>query len=257
MKHLILSMLAISLLTLSACGGGGGGGGEVSQAPKNPVLKSCGREGGPLKILPFGDSTTELERGHNSYRRQLWFSLQSAGCVIDFVGSKRGVSSGSRDSEQVNARNPDFDQDHEAYWDYRADELVGKAGGAAARFLPDIALIHAGSNDIIRGQSPESTISDVGAIIDAMRAARPDVIILLAKIISTPSEDGNRTRFNSQIDGLASAKFDPASPILVVDHAAGYSLSDNYDGVHPAPSGESKMADKWTNAILQLVASSE
>ena len=39
---------------------------------------------------------------------------------------------------------------------------------------------------------------------------------------------------------------------MVVNQAAGYGLGDNYDGVHPAPSGEAKLGNRWADAILAL-----
>jgi hypothetical protein len=42
-----------------------------------------------VKILPLGDSMTQGEAGHFSYRRPLWKMLDSAGYKVDFVGSLR------------------------------------------------------------------------------------------------------------------------------------------------------------------------
>src|SRR5215204_6437165 len=68
------------------------------------------------KIMPLGDSITEAEGGHASYRYWLWKSLTQAGFNdIDFVGSRTGVFNGSPQFS-------DFDQNHEGHWGWRADE---------------------------------------------------------------------------------------------------------------------------------------
>jgi len=105
MKKVLLSLL----VTLIACSGGGGAGGgdseiEVSESP----ISKCSLGSDVVKIMPIGDSITEAESGHNSYRRALWNNLKEAGCNVDFVGSKSGVRGGL-------PLNEDFDIDHEGY----------------------------------------------------------------------------------------------------------------------------------------------
>lgn len=260
--HLILC--AVTLCIFSACGGGSSSDdeefvqeeAEMTAPSASAALRSCGREGGPLRIMPLGDSVTHSERGQNSYRRPLWFNLLAANCVVDFVGSRNGVSTGSRNGPQVPARNPDFDQDHEGYWDYRADEILGFIGSRVQTFSPDVVLIHLGTNDLFQGQSVLSTIDDLARIIDTIRMNRPDVAIVLAKLIPASRANDRISQLNAEIDALAASRFDPFAPLLVVDHSVNYFISDNFDGVHPGDSGEVKMADKWTNAILQIVAQS-
>ena len=72
-----------------------------------------------IRIMPIGDSITEAEAGHASYRYWLWKRFEGAGIDVDFVGSRHGVHRGR-------ARFADFDQDHEAYWGWKADQLLAK-----------------------------------------------------------------------------------------------------------------------------------
>ncbi len=193
-----LLVALIAAAGLGACGGGeddpvsGPSAGDTATR-----VTSCGGEGGVLRIMPLGDSITEAKSGHDSYRRPLWQSLAAAGCSVDFVGSKTGVSQGSRDSGSTAPPNPDFDQDHEAYWDYQTNEVKALASAKVAAAQPDIVLIHLGTNDVLDGQSA------VAAEIGGVRASKADTYIVLAKVIP----------------------------------AAGYSLSANYDGVHPNAAG--------------------
>jgi predicted small lipoprotein YifL len=87
-RSLSLPSVLLSCLVLAACGGGGGDDEGPASGEAARKVASCGKDGGPLRIMPLGDSITEAEAGHNSYRRVLWKRLNGAGCSVDFVGSK-------------------------------------------------------------------------------------------------------------------------------------------------------------------------
>lgn len=228
-------------LALTACGGGGGsddapsGGGSTAER-----VASCGTSGGALRIMPMGDSITEAEVGHNSYRRDLWNNLLGAGCQVNFVGSHSGVFGGS-------APNGDFDQDNEGHWGWRTDEVSAQAAGWVSSAAPDIVLVHLGTNDLFQGEGAANVAQELGALIDNIRAGKPDARILLAKIITNAPDPAGAAALNAQIDGVAASR-----GVTVVDQASGFSTGDLYDGVHPAPSGEAKLAARWAQAILAL-----
>jgi acyl-CoA thioesterase-1 len=238
---------------LSACGGGSDTpdvGAAASAGGTAVRVSSCGNEGGTLRVMPLGDSITEGEANHNSYRSTLWQRLQGAGCQVDLVGSKTGVSSGYRNSPWVSPPNTDFDQDHEGYWDYRVNELLPFIGGKVSSAQPDVVLIHMGTNDVLGGQSAAGVAGELSALIDVVRAGKADTYIVLAKVIPAASNPSATAALNRQIDGIVASKNSAASPVVAVDQAAGYSTADNYDGVHPNPDGEAKLGNKWADAVL-------
>jgi lysophospholipase L1-like esterase len=56
--------------------------------------------------------------------------------------------------------------------------------------------------------------------------------------------------FNDEMDAFVSARTSPASPIVIVDQYTGFDpIADNYDNFHPNAGGETKMADKWLQAL--------
>jgi acyl-CoA thioesterase I len=211
-------------------------------------LLSCGTVGGDLRIMPLGDSITEATIGHNSYRRNLFFNLNAAGCRVDFVGSQTGIFGAP------SAPNGDFDQNHEGHWGWRIDQIAAQATYYIASASPDIVLIHLGSNDIFQGENPASVAQELSDLIDRIREAKPDTRIMLAKLIPSTYRPEGVAALNARIDAIASSRNYPSfyPPIIVVDQASGYLPSDNYDGVHPAPSGEAKLASRWGQAILSL-----
>lgn len=242
-KNLIFS--ALVLLFASSCGGGGGS--SSSNIDSNP---KCGSIESPLRIMPLGDSITSGQPGYTSYRFPLWNNLKGAGCLIDFVGSKTGVSEGKKDGEDV-LLDLDFDQDHEGYWNYRSDEILPLIPNLINNANPEIVLIHLGSNDLIQGEGVANAATDVEAIVNAVQEAKPGVVIYLAKLIPIANRDGLIQELNAQIEPIASRLNSEGSPVIVVDMYTDFSKTDDLkDGIHPDSSGEQKIADRFTNAIL-------
>jgi lysophospholipase L1-like esterase len=245
------STALLSSAILSACGGGGSSDDASSSTGSSSTrVASCGQSGGSLRIMPLGDSITEGESGHNTYRRVLWQRLQAAGCNVDFVGTKYGVSAGYRNSPSKSPPNSDFDLDHEGHWDYQVNELLPFVASSVASAQPDIILVHAGTNDVLAGQSASGIAGELSSLISTLRSGKSDVYIVLAKIIPAASNTAETAALNSRIDGIAAQLNTATSPVVVVDQASGYSTADNYDGVHPATSGETKLGNRWADKLL-------
>lgn len=123
----------------------------------------------PIRILPLGDSITQADKNHNSYRRPLWASLNSAGYSVDFVGSlTTNYGGGPPDT--------DFDLDHEGHYGWRADELAANLDGWVSGYMPDVVLLHAGHNDMKESgtlaEVLQRTLNDYRDIIRCLRAQR-------------------------------------------------------------------------------------
>ena len=206
----------------------------------------------PIQIVTLGDSITQAASGRNSYRRDLWNSLVNNGYDIDFVGSQNRT----RDDTLFPDRT--FDPDHEGHWGWRTDEIInGRSGqGNLASWLtsytPDIALIHLGSNDAFQNNSTESTISELRQVINILRQDNPNIVIFVAELIPTTNNTWNQRvqNLNNQIPQLVSTENRSNSPVILVDQNSGFNAAtDTYDGVHPNASGETKMAQRWFEAV--------
>ena len=203
-----------------------------------------------VRIMPLGDSITQGDSDHNTYRRPLWKSLQDEGYNVDFVGSLR-----------VNHRGPppndDFDRDHEGHWGWRVDEVLGDIRRWTEAHQPDILLVHLGSNDVFQRQSLESTLDELSELIDTVRDVRPQATFLLAQILPTDSAAANQRiqELNARIPGLATAKSTATSHIFVVDQFTGFDpASQTYDGVHPNADGEMHLADRWFSTLIEVLS---
>ncbi len=73
-------------------------------------IPGCTRPPEVWRIMPLGDSTSQGDARHDSYRRALWHLLQEEGYPVDFVGSQQEPYRGP-------APHTDFDMDHEAHFD--------------------------------------------------------------------------------------------------------------------------------------------
>jgi uncharacterized repeat protein (TIGR01451 family) len=211
--------------------------------------------GSTVRILPLGDSFTRGTGKHPSYRYPLWVKLIDAGVDFDFVGSQNSNESGNPVFADHNGQS--FDSDHEGHAGWRADEIVARLPKWLNSYTPDIVLLHIGTNDVSDNQSTQSTVNEIIQIIDVLRADNPSVKILLAKIIPTSSDQAKNDRINelnSQIVELAAQKHNLASPVIVVDQNSGfYAIQDTYDGIHLNASGRLKIAQKWFQAIINVL----
>ncbi len=199
--------------------------------------------------MPIGDSITQADSNHNSYRRLLWIQLRKAGYNVEFVGS-------SREHFQGSSPLSDFDQDHEGHWGWRVDQILEQIDGWVRTSQPDIVLIHLGSNDINQGQSLESTIEELRKLIQTLRTINPRLKILIAQLIPC-GEEAQVRQFNRLIMNLARDSNTQESPVITVDQFSGFNAAadkDTYDGCHPNESGEKKMADRWFAALKKLLS---
>ena len=198
--------------------------------------------------MPLGDSITESTAGMPTYRYFLWHLAMDEGYRIDLVGSMRGAHDGP-------PSDPDFDMDHEGHWGSRADEVLGRLPEWAASASPDIVLLHIGHNDLCQGQTLDSTVNDVSAIVDVLRTTNPRVVILLAQNIAShwPCHE-LLPEFIARLPALVAAKTTGESPISLVDQHTGFDPATmTWDGQHPNERGESLIAERWFVTLRALL----
>ena len=196
------------------------------------------------RIMPLGDSITQADADHDSYRRSLWKRLTASGARVDFVGSQRRHHRGE-------PPNTDFDMDHEGHWGWRVDEVLERIDGWTENAQPDVVLIHLGTNDLIQRQAVAGTLEELSALVDALRASHPKIRIVMAQIIPTTTASINKRieALNARIPSLAASK-----SIHLVDQFTDFDAFDlTYDGVHPNEFGEARMTERWLDSLLPLL----
>jgi lysophospholipase L1-like esterase len=230
---------------------------------------------GQVRILPLGNSITDGNGEHNSYRRPLWHMLDSAGFNVDFIGSKN--LNGYDD--QIPPE-PDFDMDHEGHAGWTSSDIMSGPDGWdqqrgtlpewLEKYTPDIVLLHIGTNDIFNCRSASSILTNISYIINELRNDNPRVIIFLAQILPlagtdklgfddrycNPSKTLNQliVELNNAIAASIENLSNAESPVYLVDQYTGIDPDiDLFDGIHPNEAGEVKMAKSWYNKLAPVL----
>ncbi|HVG13461.1 MAG TPA: hypothetical protein VM935_00835, partial [Chitinophagaceae bacterium] len=191
-----------------------------------------------LRIVCIGNSITQGKAGMKtdssyefSYRPWLWEKLIKAGHKVDMVGFHPYFFGEAKDklTMKFEAGGIPFDRDCEAYYGITSADFVkgssnaGWTGAALPSFadrinhaekgyMPDIALIHIGTNDkdSTEGQV-NATRQNIGEIIRVLREKNPGVIVFVAKLIT------GWKKINRHIDALCMETSTVQSPVKAVD----------------------------------------
>jgi hypothetical protein len=223
----------------------------------------------PVKIMPLGNSITQADKDHYSYRYNLWKKLIDANVSFDFVGSHNTNKGGNPAWPAYKGNN--FDSDHEGHSGWTIDQILngfvhepnsGKLSEWLQGYTPDVVLLHAGTNDALMDHPLESTVKELEEVINQIRQKNPGVTILLAKLIPAHEEKVGKShvenikKLNERIVALAPQLNTSISNVVLVDQFEGFDATpgaDTYDGLHPNASGEEKMAKKWFAALSSLM----
>lgn len=106
----------------------------------------------------------------------------------------------------------------------------------------DLLVLETGANDMLRGTDLDSTRANIQAIIDRVRAERPEVRIILAGMLAPPNLGRPYTEhFRRIYPELAERNQVPLIPFLLED-VGGVTSLNLADGLHPNPDGHRVMA---------------
>lgn len=198
-----------------------------------------------VQVMPFGDSITEAPQ----YRGALVDLLADNGCDFDMVGTR------NRFGETVG------DADHEGYARWSAAELAEIAQDRAAKVEPDVVIVHAGTNDLAGGTSPEVTLERLATIVSELQSGSPGTVVIVAQIIPYESDTGEVARFNELVAAFVSeantdevnAGEDSAGQVVLVDVNTGFDLARHArDGIHPNDEGGRRLATTFYDALIAL-----
>ncbi|KAK4212654.1 SGNH hydrolase [Rhypophila decipiens] len=197
----------------------------------------------PLRILPLGASVTfgVGSSTGNSYRKDLRDSLAQAGHQVNFVGRRK---------------NGDFaDNNVEATSGFVISQIAESALVATPMFLPNIALIEAGTNNCNSGRLVPDAGANVTKMIDTIFHASPGVTVILALILKNKiaEQDACRVDINRQYTDVLAPRYQQAgAKFVLVDMRSedGPTTADLFDTRHPNDVGYRKMAVVWNKGIL-------
>ncbi|KAK2765017.1 hypothetical protein FQN54_008716 [Arachnomyces sp. PD_36] len=195
-----------------------------------------------LRILPLGASITWglKSETNNGYRKPLRDQLRWVGWNVNMVGSKHN---GEMNDDDVEARSGDV------------VAQVQAASESSIRFLPNVVLINAGTNDCTKEDLYIPNVrKDMEDLIDNLQKKIPDVTIILSTLLPTtnPISIPHLGPVNDDYRALVKERRDNGQKIVLADMNDGFlTVDDLVDGTHPNDYGYSKMASVWWDAILE------
>ncbi len=249
-------LILFSSMLMSACNGGSSSNqtaAEETQTSTADVETNPDTIPAPdaVKIMAIGDSITQGDSNHQSYRYELWKKLVDTGVPFDLQGSLQGNFKG--DPSWPEYKSLTFDRDHEGHWGWRVDEILSEVNQWLDQNTPDVALVHLGTNDVFQQQSINSTLSELTELVARLRVKNPKIKVILAEVIPSKQNNSKLNELNSGIVTLAEKLNSSESPIYLVDMGVGFDPNtDTYDGVHPNQSGEEKMAAIWFDGLMLM-----
>lgn len=178
--------------------------------------------------MPLGDSITQGVGSSTGagYRGPLQELL---GPGFAFVGSQQG--------------GPIRDPDHEGHSGYMIDQLEDGIDGWLAAAQPDIVLVHAGINDLDRGDPARAPERLLG-LANRIHADQPDVaVIVLGLIPTTAGLEAQAQQFNASVRHGANAhRFRWVEPPALT-------AAEMADRLHPNDLGYQRMAGAFAAAL--------
>lgn len=203
------------------------------------------------RIMLVGDSITHGAPGDFTWRYRLARALTIGRARVDMVGPRDDLFPDSHAYAD-----PGFDQDHGAFWGQLLSVEITQILADATAHRPDVIGLLIGVNDITHEHSTTQIEADLNTFIDLARQAVPSVAIVIGTVMPTNgvADPVAIDAYNARIPVVAATRTTPESPILVVDtHAAIDPVADLYDGVHPNPVGEMKIAAVFYPAVKSVL----
>lgn len=220
---------------------------RVSLSAQAQALLTGALSRGGVRIMPTGDSITHGIGGSASYRRELAGLLDTAGCNYRMVGS-----------QSQSLTDTGFYGAHEGYSGHPADAFLtgnqtssGNNPGIANAVnyqSPDLILLHIGSVDLFKGQTVDSTVADIAAVIDTIYENKPNTVVVVANIIPWYNDSRDAGLPNSirvlgnRIQELVQSSSNPL--LSLADVRSGFSEDMmQSDLIHPNLEGDTHIAN--------------
>ncbi|MDT9682107.1 GDSL-type esterase/lipase family protein [Streptomyces sp. TRM76323] len=214
------------------------------------------------RFMFVGDSMTIGSAGEHTWRYRMWQHLEAVfgpgGYAI--VGPRTTlydpVAGAPVSTAYADPAFPEEARAHLAGWGEGWLHMAPLVGEAVAASGADVLLVSLGLIDLGFYTNSDQTTENVRAFLAAARAANPDVRAVLLPVIPNvraeeePPFAAECARFNRLLAATAADLSTPRSPLVMAAPPAGYDLrTDTYDGTHPGPTGEHKLAAAFATAL--------
>ena len=217
-----------------------------------------------MRFLFVGDSMTIGRSGDFTWRFRMWQHLEATigagGYAI--VGPRTQVyDTEARAPVSYLYGDPSFPagaRRHFAGWGEGWLHMAPVIADTAAATRADVLLVSLGLIDLGFYTNSEQTALNVRAFIAAARTANPHIRMVLLPVIPNIRAETDAPfaaecdRFNTLLAKAVADLDEPASPLLLASRPSTYDIhADTYDGTHPGPTGEHKLAAAFADALYQ------
>ncbi|MFF2653984.1 GDSL-type esterase/lipase family protein [Streptomyces sp. NPDC058045] len=216
-----------------------------------------------LRFMFVGDSMTIGSAGDLTWRYRMWQHLCAThGGPFQIVGPRDTLYDKSTDTPVSHAYgDPAFParaRRHLAGWGEGWLHMAPLIGEAVAAERADILLVSLGLIDLGFHTDATETEANMRRFIAGARAANPRIRMVLLPVIPNSRAEHDEffaaevARFNTLLEKAVADLDEPRSPLLAAPPPPGYDLhTDTYDGTHPSPSGEHRLAAAFADTLHQ------
>lgn len=216
-----------------------------------------------MRFLFVGDSMTIGRAGDFTWRYRMWRHLESVlPGGYEIVGPRTMLYEAADDAATSDAyADPGFPaaaRRHLAGWGEGWLHMAPLVGEVVAATRADTLLVSLGLIDLGFYTNSGQTVENVRAFLAAARAANPAVRAVLLPVIPNVRAEYDAPfaaeceRFNELLAKTVADLDTAASPLLLATVPESYDIhADTYDGTHPGPSGEHKLAAAFADAMHQ------
>ncbi|MET9291109.1 GDSL-type esterase/lipase family protein [Streptomyces sp. NPDC003077] len=216
-----------------------------------------------MRILFVGDSMTIGSAGDFTWRYRMWSHLnRTYGGPYRIVGPRDALYAPHADAavsyDYADAAFPEAARRHLAGWGEGWLHMAPLIGDAVREHRADTLLVSLGLIDLGFYTNAEQTAENVRRFVTAAREGNARVRAVLMPVIPnirawTDEPFGAEcARFNELLAKTVADLDTASSPLLLASPPPDYDLDrDTYDGTHPSPSGEHRIAAAFADALHQ------
>ncbi|WP_175412386.1 GDSL-type esterase/lipase family protein [Streptomyces sp. TRM64462] len=215
------------------------------------------------RFMFVGDSMTIGSAGEHTWRYRMWQHLNATfGGPYAIVGPRTELYDKNAGAPVSHAyADPAFPvraRAHLAGWGEGWLHMAPLIEETVTRTKANVLLVALGLIDLGFYTNSDQTADNVRAFIAAARAANPHIRMVLLPVVANvraeedPAFAAECARFNELLAKAVADLDTPGSPLLLASPPEPYDLhTDTYDGTHPSPSGEHRLAAAFATALHQ------
>ncbi|MFE2375482.1 GDSL-type esterase/lipase family protein [Streptomyces sp. NPDC059398] len=206
-----------------------------------------------LRMMFVGDSMTIGRAGDYTWRYRMW---QHLGEDCEIVGPRTALYESS--TAYADPAFPAEARRHLSGWGEGWQHMAPLIRETVTAHRPDLLLVSLGLIDLGFYTDAEQTALNARHFLAEAREANPHIRVVMLPVIPNIRAETDApfaaevAHFNVLLAKAIADLDAPRSPLLLASRPETYDIhTDTYDGTHPNPSGEQKLANAFADALHQ------